>query len=74
VKLSDGKGIGGPGRLTDSVINKLQVCFGNAIRANKNCFDDMRKAVWAIWFHECSTDLHPQHAFGPKGPQLWCGC
>jgi hypothetical protein len=31
----------------------------------------MGNAVWAVWFHEVSTYLHPQHAFCPKVPQLW---
>ena len=34
--LSDGKPIGGKGRLTDKMINKLQNYFGNAIRQSIN--------------------------------------
>ena len=34
-KLSDGKTIGGAGRLTDSLINSLQNYYGNAIEAIK---------------------------------------
>lgn len=36
--LEDGKTIGGKGRLTDKQEDKLQVYYGNAIRANKNSF------------------------------------
>ena len=34
VKLSNGKTIGGRGRLTDGMINKLQVYYGLAVRGN----------------------------------------
>ncbi|GFY33619.1 uncharacterized protein TNCV_4593311 [Trichonephila clavipes] len=33
-KLSDGKAIGGKGRLTNAIISKLTTFYGNAIRAN----------------------------------------
>ncbi|GFW59718.1 uncharacterized protein TNCV_4718101 [Trichonephila clavipes] len=35
-KLSDGKTIGGKGRLTDAIISKLTTFYGNAIRANSH--------------------------------------
>ena len=38
-KLSDGKTIGGAGRLTDSLTNSLQNYYGNAIRSNKGDLD-----------------------------------
>jgi hypothetical protein len=34
-KLSDGKSIGGKGRLTDKIINRMQNFYGRAIRENK---------------------------------------
>ena len=34
-KLSDGKTIGGTGRLTDQIINSLQNYYGDAIRQHK---------------------------------------
>ena len=72
-KLADGKGIGGAGRLTDAVIDKLQVYYGNAIRGNKNKIDEMRNAIWAIWYPEASTDSDPQHYMCPSGEESWCG-
>ncbi|GFX13318.1 hypothetical protein TNCV_2907411 [Trichonephila clavipes] len=35
-KVSDGKTIGGKGRLTDAIISKLTTFYGNAIRANSH--------------------------------------
>lgn len=71
--MEDGKSIGGAGRLTDAIIDKLQVYYVNAIRANKENVDDMRQAIWAIWYHESSTDSDPQHGACPAGPESWCG-
>ncbi|GFU62204.1 uncharacterized protein TNCV_2474351 [Trichonephila clavipes] len=44
-KLSDGKTIGGKGRLTDSLIDKLAHYYGNAIRCNSTSVKEMRKAI-----------------------------
>ncbi|GFT07310.1 uncharacterized protein TNCV_1417131 [Trichonephila clavipes] len=44
-KLSDGKTIGGKGRLTDAIISKLTTFYGNAIRANSHNVNEMRQAV-----------------------------
>ncbi|GFV81567.1 transposable element Tcb1 transposase [Trichonephila clavipes] len=46
-KLSDGN-IGGKGRLTDSLIDKLTHYYGNAIRCNSTSVKEMRKAIWAV--------------------------
>ncbi|GFV82781.1 hypothetical protein TNCV_4147491 [Trichonephila clavipes] len=51
-KLSDGKTIGGKCRLID----KLAHYYGNAIRCNSTSVKEMRKAIWAVWGHSCSTD------------------
>ncbi|GFU49515.1 uncharacterized protein TNCV_1590611 [Trichonephila clavipes] len=59
-KLSDGKTIGGKGRLTDSLIDKLAHYYGNAIRCNSTSVKEMRKAIWAVWDHSCSTDDEPR--------------
>lgn len=72
VKLSDGKALGGKGRLTDGLINKLTVYYGNAIRSNTHCLESMRAAVWATYCHMCSTDEEPMHMFCPKGIDSWC--
>uniref|UniRef100_A0A0B7AFL1 Mutator-like transposase domain-containing protein n=1 Tax=Arion vulgaris TaxID=1028688 RepID=A0A0B7AFL1_9EUPU len=68
-KLSDGKTIGGKGRLTDTQIDSIQKYYGNAIRGNKNDLKGMREAVWAIYFHKLSTDQKPIHNLCKIG---WC--
>ncbi|GFX88722.1 uncharacterized protein TNCV_1557671 [Trichonephila clavipes] len=70
-KLSDGKTIGGRGRLTDSLIDKLAHYYGNAIRCNSTSVKEMRKAIWAVWGHSCSTDDEPMHWFCPTNPNTW---
>ncbi|GFX07752.1 uncharacterized protein TNCV_4160211 [Trichonephila clavipes] len=70
-KLSDGKTIGGKGRLTDSLIDKLAHYYGNAIRSNSTSVKEMRKAIWAVWGHSCSTDDEPMHWFCPTNPNTW---
>ncbi|GFT74692.1 uncharacterized protein TNCV_562471 [Trichonephila clavipes] len=71
-KLSDGKTIGGKGRLTDSLIDKHAHYYGNAIRCNSTSVKEMRKAIWAVWGHSCSTDDEPMHWFCPTDPNTWC--
>ncbi|GFU73356.1 uncharacterized protein TNCV_4731731 [Trichonephila clavipes] len=71
-KLSDGKTIGGKGRLTDSLIDKLAHYYDNAIRCNSTSVKQMRKAIWAVWGLSCSTDDEPMHWFCPTNPNTWC--
>jgi hypothetical protein len=71
--LSDGKGIGGKGRLTDKVIDNLQVYYGKAIRNNTHSIEDMENAVLAIFHHTRSTDENPDHNLCPEGETSWCG-
>ena len=42
-KLSDGKTVGGKGRLTGKVIDKMQNYYGKAIRGNKGDLNGMKK-------------------------------
>lgn len=72
-KLSDDKTIGGRGRLTNAVINEMQINYGLAIRRNcHNRLEDMRLAVWAEYYHLASSDQKPQHHMCPKGEESWC--
>ncbi|GFV59115.1 uncharacterized protein TNCV_3126021 [Trichonephila clavipes] len=71
-ELSDGKTIGGKGRLTDSLIDKLAHYYGNAIRCNSTSVAEMWKAIWAVWGHSCSTDDEPIHWFCPTNPNTCC--
>lgn len=66
-KLADDKVLGGKGRLTDAVVDKLQTYYGLAIRRNVHDKTDMKNAIWAIFDHKISTDENPQHDYCPKG-------
>ena len=65
--LDDGKPIGGRGRLTDNVIDSMQVYYGKAIRNNTHSVKAMQDAIWAIWYHMQSTDENPDHSRCPVG-------
>ena len=71
-RLSDGKSIGGAGRLTDSLINSLQNYYGSAIRQGKGNVQEMTKAVKATLLHCNSTDETPRHHLCPAGEKSWC--
>ena len=75
IKLTDGKTVGGKGRLTDNMIDRMQNYFGEAIRNNAGDIDAMGTAIWAIYHHIITDDskhLSEQHVFCPKGPTSWC--
>ncbi|GFU77702.1 uncharacterized protein TNCV_1151081 [Trichonephila clavipes] len=59
------------GRLTDSLIDKLAYYYGNAIRCNSTSVKEMRKAIWAVWGHSCTSDDEPMHWFCPTNPNTW---
>ncbi|XP_014478531.1 PREDICTED: uncharacterized protein LOC106746440 [Dinoponera quadriceps] len=65
-------GIGGKNKLTAKLIDKLSIYYCLAIRRNCNSKDDMKKAIWATFYHYSSTDSKPQHHFCPEGPESWC--
>ena len=71
--LRDGKTIGGRGRLTDQLINKLQNYFGLALRNNLNDIEKMHRDVLAILYHRTSSDNKTMHQYCPKGAASWCG-
>ncbi|GFU93432.1 hypothetical protein TNCV_2728191 [Trichonephila clavipes] len=50
-KLSDGKSLIGRNRLTDILKSKIQRYCSMAVRNNFNDLQDMKTAVWAIYFH-----------------------
>lgn len=71
--LNDKKPIGGKGRLTDDAILKIQKYYGLAIRRNtEKDVNIMKQAIWAEYFHLCSTDANPSHNLCPKDDQTWC--
>ncbi|GFT75366.1 uncharacterized protein TNCV_968021 [Trichonephila clavipes] len=65
IKLSDGKNISGRGRLTLKEVDSIQHYYGIAIRKNLSSVEDMKRAIWAIYFHKLSTEDNPQHALCP---------
>ena len=73
MKLHDGKKIGGKGRLTDVIIDKIQNYYGQAITDN-NSLVYMQNAIWAIYHHmispEDDVNLSVQHQFCQK--DSWC--
>ncbi|XP_065065605.1 uncharacterized protein LOC135691614 [Rhopilema esculentum] len=75
-KMSDGKTIGGKGRLTKERIDSFQRYFGNSIRANRGNLAQMQNDVWAIFHHSVmpatASTLNDQHKFCPKGKDSWC--
>ena len=71
--LSDGKKLGGAGRLTEKVINTLQNCYGMAIRQNVNDLYGMKKSVAAVLFHYSeSRDDETRHQFCLRTETSWC--
>ncbi|GFX10354.1 uncharacterized protein TNCV_1867491 [Trichonephila clavipes] len=73
IKLSDGENISGRGRLTLKEVDSIQHYYGLAIRKNLSSVEDMKRAIWAIYFHKLSTEDNPQHALCPLGEDSWCG-
>lgn len=73
IKLSDGKGLGGKGRLTDGKIDVLQNYYGLAVRENLNDVNNMARSIKAVLYHVASTESDPQHHLCPDGDDSWCG-
>ena len=73
VKLADGKGLAGKGRLTDSKIDVLQNYYGLAKREILTDVDKMAKAIEASLYHVAATNEKPQHDLCPHGDDSWCG-
>lgn len=61
----------GKGKLTRKLIDELSIYYGLAIRRNKDSVEDMRKEIWATFYHKISTDSKPQHDFCPTGENSW---
>ncbi|KAG0429416.1 hypothetical protein HPB47_023663 [Ixodes persulcatus] len=59
-------------KLKDGTIQKLQSYFQIAITSNRGSVRGMHCAIWASYFHSCSTDLASSHKFCPDGESSWC--
>ncbi|XP_075554628.1 uncharacterized protein LOC142587468 [Dermacentor variabilis] len=71
VQKSD-KALGGKGRLTKALIDKLTDYYGWALRNNSNDAAAMQRAVMASYHHITSTDAEPHHDLCPEGAGSWC--
>ncbi|KYN26922.1 hypothetical protein ALC57_03697 [Trachymyrmex cornetzi] len=71
-KIVKRKSLGGKGKLTAKMIDKLTVYYGLAIRRNHHSLEKMRDAIWATFYHYASTDKNPQHEKCPRGDNSWC--
>ena len=67
------KGLGGKGKLTDNMIDKLQNYYGIAIRSNSGNLKAMESDVVASLWHRASNDKKPLHTHCPDGKDSWCG-
>lgn len=59
-------------KLKPPAIEKLQTYYRIAITCNRGNLRDMYTAIWASYFHSCSTDGAGSHNFCPPGPESWC--
>ncbi|EZA50167.1 hypothetical protein X777_11230 [Ooceraea biroi] len=66
------KGLGGKGKLTGKMIDKLTVYYGLAIRRNYESANNMRTAIWATYNHYSSTNENLKHELCPAGAESWC--
>ncbi|KYN11085.1 hypothetical protein ALC57_16744, partial [Trachymyrmex cornetzi] len=71
-KKTKRKVLGGKGKLTGKVIDKLTVYYGLAIRRNCDNIENMSNAIWATFYHYSSTNENPQHDLCPVGQDSWC--
>ena len=71
--LQDGKRIFGRGRLTDNVINTIQIYYGLAIRQNAGQIFATKKAVGAVLHHVSENENNEErHKFCPRSADSWC--
>jgi len=50
----------------------LSLYYGLAIQRHPDSVEDMRKEIWATYYHKISTDEKPQHHLCPIGKDSWC--
>lgn len=67
-----GHGLGGKGRLTGDLVNKLTSYYGWALKSHKGDVDATHRAVMATYLHVTSRDDAPNHSLCPTGPDSWC--
>ena len=66
------KGMAGKGKLTASMIDKLQNYCGIAVRGNVGNLADMKKAIHVSLSHCASSKERILHNHCPEGAKSWC--
>ena len=66
------KNLGGRGKLTNKLIDKLQNYYGIAVRSNVGNLQGMKKAIHASLFHVASSKTNVWHDHCPRGESSWC--
>ncbi|KMQ84720.1 hypothetical protein RF55_17253 [Lasius niger] len=59
-------------QLTNKLMQDLSLYYGLAIRRHTDSVENMKKEIWATFFHKISTDEEPQHLHCPAGAESWC--
>ncbi|KAG0445194.1 hypothetical protein HPB47_018671 [Ixodes persulcatus] len=59
-------------KLKDGTIQKLQTCYQIAAISNRANIHGMYCAIWASYFHSCSTNTAHSHKFCPEGATSLC--
>ena len=67
------RGLGGKGKLTEVMVDRLQNYYGIAIRANKGSVTNMKKAIYASCLHCSSSEKNLWHLHCPPEKKSWCG-
>ena len=67
----ENKGIGGKGKLTDAMIDKLQNFYGIAIRSNSGDLEAMKSTIYSCLFYCASSKRRNLHHHRPDGPDSW---
>ena len=64
------KSLGGAGKLTDKMIDKLQNYYGSVIRPHSGkTLEEAKKAIWGGIFHACFSKDKLYHVHGDIS---WC--
>ena len=71
-KLRKEKKLGGKGKLTDKMIDRLQNYYGVAVRSSKGDLEGMKSAILAGLFHCASSEGREYHTYCPDGLDSWC--
>ena len=66
-------GLGGKGKLTDAMVDRLHNYYGIDILSNVEDINGIKKAIHASFFHCASTERYDHHTHCPTEPSSWCG-